>query len=447
MERISLPRRTVAVRPVFIVLIVAVFVASVLAVAGYASYLDFVRWYDMAGFRQVVLTGSPIVEATEDRVTRVWTLFEEGTERQSLGTWAGAAVQGDPFSADMRYVFARGLWREHNRLEALKGEGKQQSERRANDARVFVERAMNLDPCNCFYAMTMVGILNSRRGTGADVDDAPRHQVAQLLMLYPPQDTFGQILVAEYMLDLGMDKTRIRKHYSRALQLISTEVTSGLVDATRAEPGVATLPALGNLYVSRIVDRLNASFGKYEDWADVVPDRPEAHWLVAGYLDSKGLADEAARERRKLVDSVVARLAKEQTVSAARRVFEIVWPFAKSSYADPDRMLMNREIFDAAIALDRMKQPDESAKMFETLLARDPRFWAARMAYAELCVNRGLDFRRQSETADAVLAGELRRRADESFRKADDQLSSVLDWNPRSQEALDLRGRIPKQVE
>jgi hypothetical protein len=448
MEKISLPTRTVATGTAVVVGLTVLVILLMLGWVGLILYYDVAAPWSMARFRAVVVTGQPIREFRDGEVEREWTLFQEGGRQHALRAFAERAFLIDTWNPEMRYLYARALWREYNSPADASGRttGGFLHDELPDHVVAYLRMAAVRDPTNCFYRSTLASVL---RTTGTKNPEV-KPDIRRLLLYYPSQDTYGLIRTAEMLAAEGKpeDKRQVLDDYSRALSFVSTEITSGLVDTTANEPGLTVFPALGPRLVSRAVTGMLRDVGSYDLWSPGLPEYPEVRWLVAYELRTRGMNAEADKEYAKVVELVRRRLASEQGVSVLRVVFEILCPLERPNYAD--RFLMNRELGLAANVLRGTGRPEEATEMLRVQVSRASTNVAARLALGELLLERAAllrtaarDYRDKGETAKAM---EAEGKAEQMYKEVDQQVSAILDRQPLLSEALNLRSRIPKRT-
>ncbi|KPL04945.1 MAG: hypothetical protein AMK75_00165 [Planctomycetes bacterium SM23_65] len=425
--------------------------AAVVAVAVMLGWVATVVYYDLANryymrdFRTVVITGQPIREYREGEVEAEYTLFEEGGRKHAL---VHRAVQGfekmDRWHPEMRYVFARALWREYNgpagRLGKTPGGFVQKDlPKQVID---WLRQAIAAEPTNCFYRATLIGVL---KRVGAPESQT---EISRLLSFYPPQNAYGQIRTAEMLLEGGAPKSRMLAHYRRALELVSTEFTSGLLDTSGTEPGRETFPPLGPLLVQRAVDGMLKDVGGYESWASQLPDYPEVHWMVGGYLSVRGMKAESGKELVRVVDAVNRRLDVQRRVSLPQLLTEMFCPLVRPDWTH--RFLLNREIGYAAAVQRANRRPEEAMTLYRIQISRRPTDIPARLALTEMLLERArvlkLQARDHRDRGETQKAGEVDAKAEAMYDEADEQVSAILAQKPRDENALKLREGMPKRV-
>jgi hypothetical protein len=446
MEQIRLPKRVVATRTTVVVGMTVLATVLVLGWVGLILYRDVAARVNMTDFRTVVATGQPVREFRNAELQVEWTLFQEGGRRRSLRPYAERALGMDSWDGAMRYVYAQALWREYNLPEGGPGRtpGGLLREELPGLVITYLRIAIVRDPTNCFYRSTLAGVL---RTTGAQNAEA-KSEVVRLLLRYPPQDTYGLIRTAEMLAAEGGDKGQVRADYCRGLSFVSAEMTSGLVDTSATESAATGFSPLGPRLVSRAVTGLMRDIGPYDDWVGTLPDAPEARWLIAGELRSRGMNVEAEKEYAKVVELVKGRLALQGTQSVFRMVLELLCPLGNAGGAD--RFVMNREIGTAATILRTMSRPDEAMELLRVEISRAPADIGARLALGGLLMERAAVWKAAArdftEKRDAAQAAEADNKAEEMYQEADKQASAILDRQPLSSEALALRARIPRRA-
>jgi hypothetical protein len=439
MERISLPSRTVATRTIVIVAVVSVVIVLMLAWVAEALYLRAAHTNYMHDFREVVMTRRNLQTYSGDELGSEWTLFQEGGKQHALRSKAEQAFRRmDFWSADMRYVFARGAWREHNatgtaersavtadQLQGLADEG--------------LRGAIRNDPMNRFYRQTYAELLIAFK------NPALQGEIDRLVALYPPQDAYGEIRAAELLNEVpGVDKRQVRDHYCRALELVSTEYQAGLVDMNAVEAGAALPQALGPAYAERAVDGLLKT-GDYATWGASLGDFPDVHWVVGLILRSRNNNADADKEFQAVVDSCNRRLAEQRKVSKLRSLVEILLPLPRSGHIN--RFLMNREIGEAASVLRSTNRPDEAIDLYRIQVARMPGNVRARLDLGETLVEQAVALaakaRNYRDAGDVAKSDEANARVKAMYQEVDEQASAVLQQDPLSADALALRARVP----
>ncbi|HUW56966.1 MAG TPA: hypothetical protein VMZ92_10040 [Planctomycetota bacterium] len=441
MEKISLPTRTISRRGLVVVPVALSGIFVMLAWIAVVLNYHLAGWY-MKDFRSVVLTGRNIVELREGEVEAEYTLFEAGGKRHALAPDAVLAFERlDRWHPEMRYLFARALWREYNGRVSAEGITAGAFVQKDLPAQVvtWLHSAVRGEPTNRFYRATLAGVLERTGGVEA------KEEVDRLLTFYPPQNSYGQIRTAEMLVERNAPKRVILTHYCRALELVSTEMTSGLLDTSQAEGGVTARPALGPTLVARAVSGMLTHVGTYESWAPAVPDYPETHWLLGRHLAARGMAAEADMEYDKVVTSVTRRLDVQGRVSTVRSVFEMLFPVSRPDYTN--RFLMDREIGFAAEVLRAKNRLDEAVALRRTQIARMPREINARVALGEMLLGRAAAMRTEArdlrDRGEVQKAAEADAKADDLCAEVDRQVSEILAQEPRQAAALSLRARIP----
>ncbi len=438
MEKVSLPTRTVSRGLVVVIPLAVVVVVAMLGWIAAAVYYDLASRYYMQDFRTVVITGRPIREFREGELEAEYTLFEEGGRKHALVHKAVAAFEEmDPWHPEMRYIFARALWREYNGGVGTLGKtpGGFVHDQLPGQVLNWLRQAIRCEPTNRFYRATLIGVL--KRVGGAEA----KAEIGRLLSFYPPQNAHGQIRTAEMLVEAGAPKPRILAHYRRALELVSAEITSGLLDVTRTGPKKRTL-------VARAVDGMLKDVGSYETWASQLPDYPETHWVVAGELNNLGKKAEANKELARVVDAVNRRLDVQSHVPMRQLVIGMLCPFVRPDYTNG--FLVNREIGYAAAVHKANGRPDEAMRMYRIQIARRPTNISGRLALGEMLLERARTLRLQArdhrDRGETQKAGEIDAKAEAVYDEVDEQVSAILAQRPRDEAALALRERIPKRV-
>jgi len=444
MEKISLPARTVATGTLVAALVTVLVTVLVLGWVGLILYYDVAAPRTMERFRAVVMTGQSVLEIREGEVGEEWTLFQEGGRQHALRPLAERALTMDPWNPEMRYLFARALWREYN-VPVTSGDRTAGGFRRdelPDYVISYLRMAALRDPTNCFYRSTLAGVLRAIETRKVEV----KPEIRRLLVCYPPQDTYALIRAGEMLAEEGADKRLVLADYCRGLSFISTEITSGLVDTSVREPGVTIFPPLAPRLVNRAVTDLLRDIGTYDVWAAGLPDYPEARGMVAGELRTRGLIADAEKEYAKVVESVQRRLLLERGVSALRMTFEVLCPLERPHYTD--RFLMNREIGLAAGILRAKGLLEEATEMFRVAVRRTPTNILTRLALGDILLERADALRKTAQdfrgTGDTAKAAETESKARQMYDEVDAQVSAILDREPLLSEALNLRSRIPK---
>ena len=426
MERIGLPSRTVGKEGVVVIPVAVAVVAVMLAWVTTVVYYDLAGRYYMRDFRTVVITDIPFIRKfREGEVEARYTLFEEGGRKRALAPLAVKAFeQMDRWHPEMRYIYARALWREYREGTSKKTPGGFVREDIPGPVINWLREAIRCEPTNRFYRATLAGVLNRVGGPEA------KAEIGRLLSFYPPGNAHGQIRTAEMLVELaggGAPKGRIRTHYCRALELVSTEITSGLLKVTRTGPKKGTLVELA-------VGGLLRDVGSYESWASQIPDYPETHWVVARQLSRLGKKAEADKELARVVDAVNRRLDVQSGVSMRQLVAEMFCPFVRPDWTD--RFLMNREIGYAAAVQRANRRPDEAMTLYRVQISRRPTNIVARRALAETLLARARVLQLQAGAIDA--------KVEAMYDEADEQVSAILAQKPRDEDALELRGQIQR---
>ena len=469
MERISLPVRTVSRRPwvaavagAVLILIVGLWTADVLFLRLTTS------WF--APWRTVVLMRSNLrsyqhttagEQLSEDR-----TLFTEGGVQVSLQPAAYRALLRNPWDGAMRYVYARGFWRDVTTWKRPtdapappKGRetvsGLLRSEQ-IGGAVNFLQSAVRCEPMNAFYRQTLAEVLMAADPL------ADRSVPRRLIQNAPPRSSWGEKRTAELLgvfVEPKEPARDIREHYVRALDLVPADLASGIPLILPGPSGDAPPRPLGPAVVDCVTTALVRNFGRYSTgmWRDATDFKslsPQVHALIAACLAEKGNPDsntpekgdpESAKlEQRLVVQSAEDIYKRESGFGTLRLLVEILDPFVR---CDPARRFLAPEDLLLAASVRRTQnQFDAAIDLCRKAVGRYPGRVAVHVDLAAALIDRYFDLTDQaarlSDAHNAAQADTITAQARVLRSEAERELSIALGIDPKSSDALAVRGRL-----
>jgi hypothetical protein len=469
MERISLPTRTITTRGAIAIPVGAALGVVLLLWAAGVVALWAPRGVWLKEFRQVLYTRTDIVRTMQGKVVSRKSLFGgSGGTVTALEPKALRATEADSWDGASRYDYARAWWRRSNEATSEAAREKAEAARRQNEgatdlaeaalkrseaakkrsddcartALSYMEAAVRCEPMNAFYRQTYAEALASPINAAKSRDDVPK------LLADAPQDAWGQMRAAEILASRSGDPAVVRKHNLRALEIVSSDITSGLrFRAEEEDPNNANPSPLGPMIAKRVIGNLLKQ-GPYRTWG-LAPDfaalPPEAHALAAAALSDLAQVKEAEQERDAIVAAVRERLAVQGQVSTRRTLYEILNPFARPDYTK--RFLMGREITMAASVLRGKGQADEAFKILRELVKRAPTDASARVDLATALIEQAQALAREAvalrDAKNDAQALDRQTKANALYAEAREQVSALELIDPDSKAVVDLRAKLP----
>ncbi len=445
MERISLPVRTVTTRGWVAVPVAAAVILLTLLWMGHALAAGLFAPYLFGDFQAVVLTGEDISRPRASGEPEIWTLFVEAGRMHALEPAAKQALyQLDSWNGEMQYVFAQAVWRDYNAPETS---GRAPSGRLRDSlppqVRVLLLSAIRCEPMNAFYRQTLLG-LDVKTGAA----ETRRAELVRAADEWAPQNSWGQLRAADYLIGLGDNRSRALPHYLRALDLMSGDIMAGLTDPLVKPSEGVPAEGLAPLVVRRVLDGLFANVGDYDLWTrsqDFADLSPEVHYLLWRRLRAMNKAEEARKESETVVSAVEERLRVEQGVSTLQAFLEIVNPLMQPNYSK--RFLTGFEIAHAAEVLRQSGRPEDAIRLYRTEISRMPGSERARLDLVAALIEAAEALSKKAQESrdnnDKAQADKLELEARARYDEAEKQVVIVQEMNPQSNEAILLRGRLP----
>ncbi len=452
MERISLPLRTVTRTPW-----IAAVVGGAVVVAALLWAFDMllvVRTNRLFGdWRTIVLTRGDIrlqqsVSLVLEARERKKTLFnEDGPDgpRFKVQPAAGRAVDGDSWDGAKRYLYARGFWRDANTASTggITAGGAPRSEQ-VDKAIFYLREAVRREPLNCGYRQTLAEAL----WTANPAANGP--EALRLVVDAPPQNAWGQKRAAELLQDLQDPEAAKRGYlacYLRSLELVPVEITSGIMDMRAQELGESTAGALADRVVRLDVDGLTHALGRYSTglWSGSTVFKnlpPGVHNLVALNLLASKDTEGADQEFHAVVQSAQDRYLASPRASAIWFLLDVINPFMRP---DPARRYVSPEDLGlaASVLRERLDKGDESLKFYGVVTSRHPGWVPGHVGLARALAalaQQEEDEAERLKVTDKPASDQKRSDARALRARADEELSLALALDPKSSEALAVRG-------